>query len=101
MQSGFGSTLGSISSTLEDIIAAKNAPVGEANSNLEGQTSQTTTSLQNEVEQLKSALAMVSGLAKQAHKATIKERQAQAETIQNLQRRLDTHENRVPNESDE
>jgi hypothetical protein len=57
--------------------------------------------LQKEVEQLKSALAMVSGLAKQAHKATIKERQAHSAAIQSLQSRLNSHENKEPNELDE
>lgn len=46
--------------------------------------------LTREVEQLQSALAQVAALAKQAHRATLEERQTQAETVQELQSQLDS-----------
>jgi len=93
---GFGSTLGGISSTLESILTARN----EANESNSGDVTDKA-ALEKEVEQLKSALAMVSGLAKQAHKATIKERQQHVEKIQNLQNQLDAYENAKPIDSNE
>jgi hypothetical protein len=50
-----------------------------------------------EIESLKSTLAMVAALAQQAHDATLQERREHAEKIKALEIKLGIH---VPNESD-
>ncbi len=82
-QEGISSKFKDVAATLEDIIVSR----AEEEEEVAEKTS-VDSSHSQEIERLKSALSIVSGLAKQAHQATITERQSQAEIINSLQNRL-------------